>query len=625
VNLPVDAVVAPMAPGEVNVAPLRDEALRLGTFVVEVTVSGAVPSATDTVILPTFKVEELATPPEFSILNVGVAVLLCTISNTAPPEAVKWLDVVVASNEFAEPEVVIEPALIVPVTFKSPDIDTLPVVPAIVIPTAPAAVRRRSFDPPVPVEYTEDPPPFNNKPAPAGLIAIEPLTSTYVANIEEPDTCPIKPGEPNVAPLSVEAFRLATFAEEVVARVVNDPVLGVVDPIGPGAANVALFRVEAFSKGTFVEEATVNGTPVVAVDTSVGAVNDPVTVVFPVVPAIVIPTSPSAVRRKFLVPITVPIEYIAAPSSFNSKADPSVFILIGPSHSMYEAVTVSLHTFPIGPGDENVVPLSVEAFRLATFAEEVVARVVNDPDDGVVEPIGPGAANVALLRDDAFSKGTFVVEDTVSGGPVVAVDTSVGAVNDPVTVVLPVVPAIVIPTAPAAVKRKSVDPPEPVEYTEEPPAFNSKPDPALFMAIAPLDSIPVANIWALVSPPIIPGAANVAPSRVEAFKLSTFVVDVVARVVNDPDDGVVDPIGPGAANVALLRVEAFSKGTFVAELIVSGAVPVSTVLLIGNAVSRPVSVILARTTLSVINLIFLPAPVTSISTPKASSVVRILP
>lgn len=43
VNAPVLALVPPIAPGEAKVAPFKLDAFRLGTFVVEATVNGAVP------------------------------------------------------------------------------------------------------------------------------------------------------------------------------------------------------------------------------------------------------------------------------------------------------------------------------------------------------------------------------------------------------------------------------------------------------------------------------------------------------------------------------------------------------------------------------------------------------
>ncbi len=45
VNVPADAVPPPIAPGAAKVAPLKDEAFKLATFVVDVTTRGAVPIA----------------------------------------------------------------------------------------------------------------------------------------------------------------------------------------------------------------------------------------------------------------------------------------------------------------------------------------------------------------------------------------------------------------------------------------------------------------------------------------------------------------------------------------------------------------------------------------------------
>src|SRR6267154_3116833 len=46
VKAPVPGVVEPIGPGAAKVAPLKDEAFKLGTLVVEVTTSGAVPVET---------------------------------------------------------------------------------------------------------------------------------------------------------------------------------------------------------------------------------------------------------------------------------------------------------------------------------------------------------------------------------------------------------------------------------------------------------------------------------------------------------------------------------------------------------------------------------------------------
>ena len=43
VNAPVEAVVEPIAPGAANVAPFKEDAFKLATFVVDDTTNGAVP------------------------------------------------------------------------------------------------------------------------------------------------------------------------------------------------------------------------------------------------------------------------------------------------------------------------------------------------------------------------------------------------------------------------------------------------------------------------------------------------------------------------------------------------------------------------------------------------------
>ena len=69
VNVPVLAVPPPMAPGAAKVAPLSDDAFRFATFVVELTVSGAVPVETvDVSVVPPIV-------PLTSSLYAGVVVL----------------------------------------------------------------------------------------------------------------------------------------------------------------------------------------------------------------------------------------------------------------------------------------------------------------------------------------------------------------------------------------------------------------------------------------------------------------------------------------------------------------------------------------------------------------------
>lgn len=87
---------------------------------------------------------------------------------------------------------------------------------------------------------------------------------------------PMAPGDAKVAPLKLEALRLATLVVEAITKgavpvdkveviwplalmVVKAPVDGVPPPIAPGAANVAPLRELALRLATFVVEATVNG------------------------------------------------------------------------------------------------------------------------------------------------------------------------------------------------------------------------------------------------------------------------------------------------------------------------------------------------------------------------------
>lgn len=63
------------------------------------------------------------------------------------------------------------------------------------------------------------------------------------------------------------------------ARVVNDPVFGVVEPIVPGATHVDPSRRDTLRLGTTVVEETVNG----AVPVPTVEIKDPVVVTFPVI------------------------------------------------------------------------------------------------------------------------------------------------------------------------------------------------------------------------------------------------------------------------------------------------------------------------------------------------------
>lgn len=87
---------------------------------------------------------------------------------------------------------------------------------------------------------------------------------------------------------------------------------------------------------------------------------------------------------------------------------------------------------------------------------------------------------------------------------------------------------------------------------------------ASVLVMAPVAEIVVKAAAAGVPPPIAPGALIVAPERLEAFRLATFVLEattsgavpfakvlviwpVALTVVKAPAAGVVPPMAPGAA------------------------------------------------------------------------------
>ncbi len=120
---------------------------------------------------------------------------------------------------------------------------------------------------------------------------------------------------------------------------------------------------------------------------------------------------------------------------------------------------------------------------------------------------------------------------------------------------------------------------------------------------------------AAVPPPIAPGAAKVAPLKLEAFRFATFVVlatvngavpvasvEVIApvaeMVVKAPVLGVPPPMAPGAANVAPLSEEALRLATLVVDATTKGAVPVANV-----DVSCPVRLCVMPATLSAVSVL----------------------
>jgi hypothetical protein len=100
VKAPVEAVVLPIGPGDANVAPLNDEALRFGTFVVLATTNGAVPvtnvdviwpvalmvvnAPLDAVVLPIAPGEAKVAPLNDEAFKLGTFVVLVTTNGAVP-------------------------------------------------------------------------------------------------------------------------------------------------------------------------------------------------------------------------------------------------------------------------------------------------------------------------------------------------------------------------------------------------------------------------------------------------------------------------------------------------------------------------------------------------------------
>ena len=187
-------------------------------------------------------------------------------------------------------------------------------------------------------------------------------------------------------------------------------VAAVPDPMAPGFAKVFPLSKDAFKLATFVVDATVNGAvPVARV-------------------LVMTPEADTVVK--------VPVDGVVP---------------------------------PMAPGEANVLPLSKDAFKLATFVVDEIVNgavpvdtvlvitpdaeiVVKADDPGVVPPIAPGDAKVLPLRSDAFKLATFVVDDTVNGAvPVESVDV---ITPDAETVVKDPDPGVVPPMAPGAAKFK---------------------------------------------------------------------------------------------------------------------------------------------------------------------------
>ena len=178
VKSPLDAVVPPIAPGLPNVAPPSKDAFKLGTFVVEVTVNGAVPVETiDTRVLavtlvPTRKLFATPSPPD----KTTEPVVLDELS--VVPEVLKVVK---------EPlDGVVPPILPGDAKVDPPSKDAFKFATAVVLATTNGAVPL------------------------ATVLFITPLAPMVVKDPVDAAVPPIAPGLANVPPPSKDAFKFGT-------------------------------------------------------------------------------------------------------------------------------------------------------------------------------------------------------------------------------------------------------------------------------------------------------------------------------------------------------------------------------------------------------------------------------
>jgi len=153
----------------------------------------------------------------------------------------------------------------------------------------------------------------------------------------------------------------------------------------------------------------------------------------------------------------------------------------------------------------KLMPLTV----LELLALVPVARVRSSPETAVA----PTAAEALVTVKDCSLEASAVKEVSVKLTivPEVAVEVTVSAARVPTVVML-----VKLPAARSALTM--------VEEVKAPPAeLCTIPRPKVLSVSAVKVAAPG------VVPPMVPGAAKVAPERVEAFKLATLVVEVTTR------------------------------------------------------------------------------------------------
>ena len=256
-------------------------------------------------------------------------------------------------------------------------------------------------------------------------------------------------------PLSDDAFKFATLVVlaivngavpvvkvlviiPVAETVVNAAEDAVVLPILPGLPNVAPLSDDAFKFATFVDDATTKG----AVPVLVNDVICPVTFnVLPRYTDLAIPSPPEMITEPVLLlteSVVLTIEVIPATfKTFPTYNDLAIErpprVVIDPVEIDTESVVTLTETVvktaddgdvdPIDPGLANVAPLNDDAFKFATLVVLLMVKgavpvlillvitllaemVVKAPLDAVVFPIDPGLLKVAPPNVDAFKLAT---------------------------------------------------------------------------------------------------------------------------------------------------------------------------------------------------------------------------
>lgn len=144
-------------------------------------------------------------------------------------------------------------------------------------------------------------------------------------------------------------------------------------------------------------------------------------------------------------------------------------------------------------------------------------RLVNVPAPGVVPPIAPGEANVAPLKLDAFKFGMFVVDDTTSGAvPVATVEVSCPLTDKDAPVAAPILGVTSVGEVERTTDPKPVDDVAPV-----PPLATARVPARTIAPVAGDEGVrPVVPALKLVTP--VAGAATHAGTPPTRLRILVF-------------------------------------------------------------------------------------------------------